>query len=454
MIKQIEHFGKLIDDCTIPGERRVDQVAPAHGNGIQLAADRFLVLNSTLRFRGCDDNASIVWQLRKGGYDGEVIKEGLFARSIDDWYPLGDKYRCVKQHGHPVAFGVPKGALINGKPAPHGNVFTVKWRKVARVFVPEGGYIMWQTEPKEVRAATQCVEWVQFRLNDAEDDLEIIHEPRQLRQVGYEGGDAVCELGPGRMNQTYVQAVPFNAEATEWVDVNSFGLHVQSASRQTEGDTSRGCVATLLYRFNPEQGLYEWVRTGPPSQAGLFEGNISPHGSDWVIAARLESRAEGVAWMRVNDPLSEMVEPIIPGDVKSFHAPLSAYKCPDGITRLCTGDHTLSPYDSNRDPIFIWDIAPDNGFRASNRKQIFSPEGDGVPIPHDHGPKADMIKLLPHAGGNTQTLIHRVRTCAMAVKEADYPSRIRPLTDGDFYGTAIYHAKVEYGEDYPGMWEV
>ena len=64
-----------------------------------------------------------------------------------------------------------------------------------------------------------------------------------------------------------------------------------------------------------------------------------------------------------------------------------------------------------------------------------------------------MIKLLPHTGGATQTLIHRVRTCAMAVKEADYPSRIRPLTEGDFMGTAIYHARVEYTESYPGMWE-
>ena len=40
----------------------------------------------------------------------------------------------------------------------------------------------------------------------------------------------------------------------------------------------------------------------------------------------------------------------------------------------------------------------------------------------------------------------------MAVKEADYPSRIRPLTEGDFTSTAIYHARVTYTEEYPGMW--
>lgn len=41
----------------------------------------------------------------------------------------------------------------------------------------------------------------------------------------------------------------------------------------------------------------------------------------------------------------------------------------------------------------------------------------------------------------------------MAVKEADYTSPIKPLTDGDFRGTAIYHAKVRYTESYPGAWE-
>ena len=64
-----------------------------------------------------------------------------------------------------------------------------------------------------------------------------------------------------------------------------------------------------------------------------------------------------------------------------------------------------------------------------------------------------MGKLLPHVGGRTQTFLHRVRTCAMAVSEADYPGRIRPLTEGDFQGTAIYHARVHYRESYPGMWE-
>ena len=96
-------------------------------------------------------------------------------------------------------------------------------------------------------------------------------------------------------------------------------------------------MAPLLYRFNPRRGLYEWVKTGPMSAPGIFEGNISPHGSDWIIAARREARAPGVAWMRVSDPFSETAAPVVPEDVKCVMAPLSAYKCPDGITRRLHG---------------------------------------------------------------------------------------------------------------------
>jgi hypothetical protein len=194
------------------------------------------------------------------------------------------------------------------------------------------------------------------------------------------------------------------------------------------------------------------VQTGPAIGPGVFEAGISPYGSDWVIAARLEKADYGVAWLRVHDPFADTSEVVVPPDVHSSHAPLSTYRCPDGGMRLCTGDRSISPWQSSRDPIFIWDIDPDRGFAASNRMKIYSPREDGCTVPHEHQPLADMVKLLPHAGGREQTLIHRVRTCAMAVKQADYPSRIRPLTDGDFHGTAIYRAAVDYGEDQPPVW--
>jgi len=56
IIKSIVHLGKFIDDTRVPGERRQDGIAPAHGNGVQLSRNRFLTLVSTLGFRGVDDN--------------------------------------------------------------------------------------------------------------------------------------------------------------------------------------------------------------------------------------------------------------------------------------------------------------------------------------------------------------------------------------------------------------
>lgn len=278
MIQRISHLGKLIDDTGIPGEQRSDQVAPTHGNGAQLAANRFMTLVATRSFRGCDDDRSIIWQLRRDSYDGPIIKQGMFAESIDDWYPLGGKYRCVRQHGCPVMFGVPKGALINGVTPAHANVFAVKWRKVARVFVPEGGYIMFMSQPDEVRGRTQCVEGCQFRLNDAEDDIDVLQPVHQLRQLGYEDGETVADHGLARMNQTFVQAVPLNADANEWVDVNHFydgggDVGAQSVALRP-GDGSR--LAALRYRFNADRGVYEWVETSQPFGERFFEASVSP----------------------------------------------------------------------------------------------------------------------------------------------------------------------------------
>ena len=50
------------------------------------------------------------------------MKEGFLARGVPDWRPAGVVAPAAgisyyKQHGHMVAFGVPKGAVISGSPA-------------------------------------------------------------------------------------------------------------------------------------------------------------------------------------------------------------------------------------------------------------------------------------------------------------------------------------------------
>jgi len=448
MIRQIEHRGQLLQEVDLPNERRADGVAPAHGNGIQLSKDRFLILVSTLAFRGVDDTRSICWELRADGYDGKVIKTGRFAESIDDWYPIDDKTQCVRQYGHPVAFGVPKGALINGERVAHENVFVLKWRKVARVFNAEGGFLLWNSEPLEVRQKTQCVEWMQFRLNDAEDDLEIIGPVQRLRQKGYEDGDVICEQGFSVINQTYIQAVPYNDDCSQWVDANTFNIPDETELRS--GDTGGTSIATMRYAFNADAGLYEWVQTGQPIRDNLFEPSVARYGDSWIILGRRADRRPP-AWMRTDDLFGAVPQIHYPDDVQAIGTPMTAYTCPDGALRLLTGDMKASPQGLGRNPLYMWQIDPDNGFRSSDRRVIMDTFEAGVPITMESHPIVDMPKLLPHAGGASQTLIHRIRTAAFLVPEYDYGAS-KLMSDEEFHATSIYYAKVNYEETYPGVW--
>jgi hypothetical protein len=241
-IERLEHRGALISECSLAGERRQDDVTPAHPNGIRAGKDRWLLVYATRGFRGVDDDRSLVYQLRAGSPEGRLVREGMLVSTRDDWEPLGDGKQYVKQHGHPVLFGVPRGARIGGKRAPSANVFVLKWRQVARVLDPERKMLVRGREDQAVRERTQTVGWLQFRLNDQEDGLEILQPAAAMRQKGFEEGPAFCSApGVAWINQTYTQAVPFNADATAWADCNHF---------------DNGRVAALKYVFNPARGLY------------------------------------------------------------------------------------------------------------------------------------------------------------------------------------------------------
>ena len=195
MITSLRHHGMLLHDCSLPGETHGDGRYIGHANGIQVSRRRFLLVCSTRGWRGTDDNASIIFQLRDGAYDGPMIKEGVLAKSIDDWDPLEDGRRYVKAHVHPIAFGVPKGAVIDGTTAYSENVFAVSWLRQARYVDPETGLMLNVRETNaRLQASTEAVEWVQFRVNEGEDDIEILQPPCLLRQkgfgTGYTFGDA------------------------------------------------------------------------------------------------------------------------------------------------------------------------------------------------------------------------------------------------------------------------
>lgn len=432
MLERIEPQGVLIADSTLPREGRASGAVPAHPNGIQVSRDRWLLLYATRRFRGVDDDCSICWQVRRGSPVGTVLKEGIFARSVNDWDALGDGRRSVRQHGHPVAFGVPKGAVIRGRPAPHANLFVAKWRRVARLFDAARNLVVHQKEAPDLRA-TLAVEWVQFRLNEAEDDLEILEPVQVMRQPGYEQGPAFCSApGVRIMNQSFVPAVPLDAACTQWADPNHF---------------DQRAVAVLKYRYDPARHCYAWVETGPLialTDQPLTEASLAPVGDGtWVIAARTE-RGTGAAWVRTRDPFHEVPAPVITSAPRCS-GPLSVYHCPDGALRLCTGDADASPYGRSRDPLYCWEIDPDT-FAASNRRVIFDTVEAGLPLRAEATPIADMCKLLPHQG-RTQYAVYRVR-----VRAIDHPYVDVTIDDAERAASAIYHSQLTYDHEYPPPW--
>jgi hypothetical protein len=444
-IKALVHQGVLIGDSTLPGETRADGSVPAHPNGIRVSRTRWLILYATRSFRGVDDDRSILWQLRDGAATGRVLKEGVFARSVNDWDPLGDGRACVKQHGHPVAFGVPKGAAMNGRPAPHANLFVAKWRRVARRIDPATGEVLHARTEPQLRDQTLGVEWVQFRLNVAEDDLEILEPPQTLRQRGFEEGPRFTGApGVTLMNQSFVQAVPFNADATEWADANHFD-HRQ--------------VAVLKYRYDLTRHRYDWVETGPlmgpvPGPNGhlsLIEASLAPvdrpgsAGGSWIISARTEGRA-GPAWVRADDPFTYLPSPVI-GDSPLSSSPSTLYLCPDGQLRIFGGDPRLSPYGRPRDPLYCWDVNPLT-FAVVNPRVVLDTVQAGLPLRAEAIPVADMCKLLPHQGGATQDIVHRLR-----VRAIDRPYVDVVMNEAERDATAIYHAQVTYDRPYPDPWE-
>lgn len=426
----------FIRESTLAGETRGDRVFPAHPNGIQVSRDRWLILYATRGLRGTDDDRSIVWQLLKDGPEGKVVKEGFFARTVDDWEPLGDGRKFVKQHGHPVAFGVPQGALVGGKPAPHANVFVAKWRTRAVRFDPVTDRLV----AADTSRLGQGVEWTQFRLNVSADDIEILQPPVPLRQKGFDQGGAFCSADrPGWMNQTFVQAVPLNRDATDWVDCNHFA-----------GDR----VAALRYRFNAACGRYDWIETGPylfDPAGGVSEASVVRWKDDFIVAVRLRGTTksrpgkggglrgdEGVGWLRANDLFRPRDARIVYANSPACQRPRTAYVCADGRLRLFAGEARSSPSHNPRDPICCWDVDPDYDFRATNRRVIFDSKTAALPMRKETRPMIDFCKVLP-PNGRGQFVLHRVTS---------YPESYPPTAE-EFGWFGIYAARLEFDAPAP-----
>jgi hypothetical protein len=443
-IEGIEHKGVLIHECGIEGERRRDDTVPAHPNGIQASKDRWLVIYATRSFRGFDDDRSIVYQLRAGALDGKIVKEGLLARIQADPIDGGRLYE-LHQLGHPVLFGVPRGARILGRPAPSANVFVAKWRRTTLTLDKDKDQLVHGAGNRAPSLQRQAVQWIQFRLSPSEDDIEIIQPVSLLRQKGYETGEAFCSAPVKTINQSFVQAVPYKRDGTEWVDCNHFdGAPVWPF-------LGTGRLACLRYAYNAELGRYEWIQTGTlfgGRDLPLIEASLAQMGNQWIIAAR--PSAAGLVWVRTEDPFAEM-PPLTHRKDPATTSPRTAYVCADGVLRLFTGDRAVSPYRQARNPLYCWDIDPNNGFTPSVRRVIFDSVKAGLPIRQETPPMIDMCKLLPHAGGRFQWILHRVQVDA---DNHPRPQRSTPPINEKEKGVCgVYYAQVAYSESFPSRWE-
>jgi hypothetical protein len=410
-IESIEPLGPFVTECPLPGERRSDDVFPAHPNGLQVSRDRWLILYGTRGFRGVDDDRSTVYQLRKGGPDGTILKEGFFRQTRDDWDPYDEGKQFSRQGGHAVAFGVPKG--VN---APNANVFVAKWYVHPRLLDRTKNYLEHGTVDVKFPGPKLCVEGLQFRLNDREDDVEILR-PAEIAKPNVE-----CAW----MNQPFVPAVPFNREATEWADVMGF---------------DGGRVAAAKYTWNPKTGLYDWSRTGPFVGSDLFEGSLARHRDGWVLSARRTKG--GTAWVRTEDPFASMPSPVLPKSPES-NAPLTTFGCGDGTIRVFSGDK------GRRDPLTMWDVDPDRDFACTNARVIFDSVKAGLKIRPASAPKVDMCKLLPPQG-KTQLVLFRV-----SVRSFNHPYPNRPqipiVNEEEKAACGIYAARITYAEPIAPMW--
>jgi len=444
-IEKVEHLGRLFDQCTLPGETRADGVVPRHANALQLSRDRWLVVYSTHGYRGVDDERSIVYQIRADAPDGSLLKEGFLMQGREDWFPpdfdknfLSPAHTVYKQHGHMVPFGVPRGAIIDGRTPPHAGLFVVKWRVGGRLLNRQTNYLEHRTAGPNDGRIGQGVEWVQFRLNDAADDIAIVQSARLLRQAGYDTGPRFTSAADvAWMNQSFVPAVPYQADALEWVDINHFDGHR---------------LAALKYRYNPASDVYEWVEIGPriaaePSK--LHEAGLTRIGNEWFISSR-NAGGSGVVWFRTQDPFTAVSKPFSPQEPRC-NSPLTAFICADGVLRLFTGDGEVSPYRNGRDPLYMWDVDVKNGFEATNRRELFDSVKAGLAIRRAVAPKIDFCELFPH-WGRTQLVVHGVSTRGYNfpyVNRTDIPA----INDAEKAAAGVYYARITYRNEPPPRWK-
>lgn len=453
MLEAIRYRGVLIGDAGVDGERKADHAVPNVASGVRLSATRWLVAHNTADMRGCDANRSILYQIRSDAPDGPIVRRGVFARPDDDLDPLGVGRRFWRGCSTPKVFGVPKGATRHGRPLPHANRFVLVFSTKVRM-AHEGRLIQplvkadWPEDvPAEWWRRTQTVlspvrQIVQFRLNGAEDDIEILAPRRDLRQVGFDGEADHCRHGPGLMVEPWCEPVPANADATDWIETSCYNPSSEDIVHNARGRA----LVTIRFAWNPTTGLYEWTETGDlvhqPPDVHPMEPSLSPtDDGDWIVTIRTYDDGGVTRWCRTDDPFRRLGPATIAPDTYGQRV---AARCPDGGLRIFLNDQNRSPYHDKRNPLYCCDVDP-HTFEYTQRDVVWDARAAGAPF---QVPFIDHVCLLPPLG-NRQLLPFRAIT-ARQIWNAG--SAHPPLRPDEVAGSGIHYAELVYDRDAQPRW--
>ena len=423
----IQYQGPLISDTIVPEEGKSAGITPEISGCVQASKDKWIILFGTVDPRGHDTNRSIFYQIRKGSPDGQVVKEGVIEQAKSNWDPLGVGHQFRKINAVVKVFGVPKGAKRGGKPLATANHFVAKW--YTRPCLEINGRLvnLWDkkstVKEADLGSYAYCLEWLQFRLNDAEDDIEVISPARQLRQKGYDQGHTISSLGVSNgMHHGFGDPVP-NDDFSEWVEVCKFEKK----------------AAAVRYAFDPTTCLYEWVETGKMQDVPkrhIAEASLNRIDDTWVICLRAYDQQGQTAWYRATDPFESFGERT---DIKSPYSPRIAFVCADGKLRLFCND--TNPYGDKRNPLYCFDVDPIT-FKYSNRQVVLDSRKENIPF---RRPFIDHAMLYPHPGGRKQIISFRAINISQTVGDSTTPAELEK--------SGVHYSHLVYDKEYPNPWE-
>jgi hypothetical protein len=287
------------------------------------------------------------------------------------------------------------------------------------------------------RVGGNLLEAIHFRLKDDGSDIEFIDEASTIwREKGFETGRILSSAEPPQssVNQWLVPATALDDRKLRWVDTYHFG---------------KG-IAAVEIAFDETSKRYQWVRTGKMVnehvRGKLIEGSLNRLGpDDWVIGARARGHHWGkgaygycVAWYRTSDPFAGFGEPTYT-KVPPSYCPKPSHLCPDGVLRVMSGH--LGGGNTKRNPLFCWDVDPENEYSVSNERMLLDVKGK------IRFPMVGFTKLSPVVN-NRQIMTYRVTS----MQQRQDTEQFSALTKEELEHCGAYYSVLTYDPAVPDTW--